>query len=133
MSAGRCATATAAVTRLAASADLSARATPSSSRLRSTGAGSSATWSARSGRGVRSAADWFDLYVVPNLAKRTRRDYQALLDRHVIPRLGRLKLRDVSTDVIDRFKHDVERQGTGRSQTRQAFPRLQKTSGTARS
>ncbi|MDQ3730109.1 MAG: site-specific integrase [Actinomycetota bacterium] len=71
------------------------------------------------------AADWFDLYVVPNLAKRTRRDYQVLLDRHVIPRLGRLKLRDVSTDVIDRFKRDLERQGTGRSQTRQALAVLQ--------
>jgi len=45
------------------------------------------------------AEDWFDLYVIPNLAKRTRRDYQVLLDRHIIPRLGKLKLRDVSTDV----------------------------------
>ena len=71
------------------------------------------------------AADWFDLYVIPNLAKRTRRDYQVLLDRHVIPRLGHLKLRDVSTDVVDRFRRDLERQGTGRSQTRQALAVLQ--------
>jgi len=71
------------------------------------------------------AEDWFDLYVIPNLAKRTRRDYQVLLDRHIIPRLGKLKLRDVSTDVVDRFKRDLERQGTGRSQTRQTLAVLQ--------
>ena len=49
------------------------------------------------------AGDWFDLYVIPNLASRKRGDYQLMLDSHVIPRLGPLKLRDVSTDVVDRF------------------------------
>jgi len=71
------------------------------------------------------AEDWFGLYVIPNLEPRTQRDYARLLDRHVVPRLGSHRLREVRPEVVDRFRRELERQGTGRSQTRQALAVLQ--------
>lgn len=38
------------------------------------------------------AEEWWRLYAVPNLAMRTRRSYAALWDRHVLGRLGALRL-----------------------------------------
>jgi Phage integrase, N-terminal SAM-like domain len=36
--------------------------------------------------------EWWRLYVVPNLADRTQRSYAGLWDRHVLPRLGAMRL-----------------------------------------
>jgi integrase len=71
------------------------------------------------------AGDWWELYVEPNLATRTKRDYARLLDRHVVPRLGRHRLREMQPEVVDRFRRDLERAGVGRSQVRQALAVLQ--------
>jgi hypothetical protein len=76
-------------------------------------------WARRTVRAL--AVDWWALYVVPNLSTRTRRDYQKLLDRHIIPRLGRRRLRDVTVAVIDDFKANLLAGGVGNSQTRQAL------------
>jgi integrase len=76
-------------------------------------------WSRRTVRDL--ALDWWALYVVPNLSTRTRRDYRKLLDRHIIPRLGAHRLRDVTVPVVDDFKAKLLAAGVGDSQTRQAL------------
>jgi integrase len=76
-------------------------------------------WARRTVRAL--ALDWWALYVVPNLSSRTRRDYEKLLDRHIIPRLGRHRLRDVTVAVIDDFKAQLLAAGVGNSQTRQTL------------
>ena len=67
------------------------------------------------------AHDWFDLYVIPNLASRTQRDYARLLDRNIIPRLGSHRLKDVRPDLLDRFRWDLEQDRVGSSQIRQTL------------
>lgn len=69
--------------------------------------------------------DWWDLYAIPNLASRTLRDYSRLLDRHIVPRLGGMRVRDVSVGAIDTFRRDLERQGVKGSQLRQTLVVLQ--------
>jgi integrase len=76
-------------------------------------------WARRTVRAL--ALDWWALYVVPNLTPRTRRDYEKLLDRHIIARLGQHRLRDVTVAVIDDFKAQLLAAGVGNSQTRQAL------------
>jgi integrase len=76
-------------------------------------------WSRRPVREL--ALDWWALYVLPNLSPRTRRDYKKLLDRHIIPRLGTHRLRDVTVPVVDDFRAKLLTAGVGDSQTRQAL------------
>jgi integrase len=71
------------------------------------------------------AVDWWELYAVPNLAPRTRKDARRLLAKHIEPRLGRHRLRDVTVPVVDDFKAQLLRAGVGESQTRQALNVLQ--------
>jgi hypothetical protein len=42
------------------------------------------------------AQEWWRLHVVPNLAIRTQRGYAGLWDRHVLPRLGSMRLQDIT-------------------------------------
>lgn len=78
-----------------------------------------AEWSRRPVREL--ALDWWALYVLPNLSPRTRNDYRKLLDRHLIPRLGTHRLRDVTVAVVDDFRAKLLAAGVGDSQTRQAL------------
>jgi integrase len=41
-----------------------------------------------------------------------------VLDKHVLPRLGLLKLREVTPEVLTRFRADLEKAGVGRSNVR---------------
>jgi integrase len=76
-------------------------------------------WSRRTVREL--ALDWWALYVLPNLSPRTRNDYKKLLDRHIVPRLGAHRLRDVTVAVVDDFRAKLLASGVGESQTRQAL------------
>jgi integrase len=64
------------------------------------------------------ARDWWEIYAKPNLAYNTLAGYAPALDKHVLPRLGRLKLRDVTPEVLARFRADLEKAGVGRSSVR---------------
>ena len=88
-------------------------------RRRRLGELAEAEWARRTVREL--AVDWWALYAVPNLEPRTRRDYQKLLDRHIIPRLGAHRLRDVTVPVVDDLKAKLLATGVGDSQTRQAL------------
>ena len=76
-------------------------------------------WARRTVREL--ALDWWALHVLPNLSARTQRDYRKLLDRHIVKRLGRHRLRDVTVTVVDDFKAKLLAAGVGESQTRQAL------------
>ena len=39
--------------------------------------------------------DWFQNYAKPNLAAKTLSSYAGLLDRHILPRLGQMRLREI--------------------------------------
>ncbi len=64
------------------------------------------------------ACDWWEIYAKPNLAYNTLAGYAPALDKHVLPRLGKLKLRDVTPEVLGRFRADLEKVGVGRSGVR---------------
>ncbi|HEX8745194.1 MAG TPA: site-specific integrase [Thermoleophilaceae bacterium] len=69
--------------------------------------------------------DWWKLYAKPNLALNTLNGYAHVLDRHVIPRLGSLKVRDVTPEVLARFRADLEQAGVGRHAVRVSLVVLQ--------
>lgn len=71
------------------------------------------------------ATDWWERYAEPNLAWNTLVNYQRVLDAHVIPRLGRLRLRDVKPGVVADFRARLERAGVGRDAVRKSMVVLQ--------
>lgn len=54
------------------------------------------------------AKEWWKLYPVPNLAARTLRSYAGLWDRHVLPRLGSMRLSAITPEVVERFRVELE-------------------------
>jgi integrase len=80
--------------------------------------------------GKQSVADfardeWWPLYVVPNLAARTQTGYAAVFDKHLLPRVGAMPLRDVTPRVIARLRVELEASGAGPAVTRKALVILQ--------
>src|SRR4051812_2081556 len=48
-------------------------------------------------------ADWWELEAGPNLERATLRSYASHWNRHALPRLGHLQLRQVTPQVLVRF------------------------------
>jgi integrase len=71
------------------------------------------------------AEEWWRLYAVPNLAMRTRRSYAALWDRHVIGRLGALRLHEITPVVIEQYRSELEAEGVGQPTVYRALALLQ--------
>ncbi len=67
------------------------------------------------------AETWWQLYALPNLAPRTRASYAHIWDRHVLPRLGALPLREIDTLVVGRLAADLEHAGVGPAARRKAL------------
>ena len=61
------------------------------------------------------AEEWWRLYAVPNLAPKTLKVYADLWDRYVLPRLGGYPLRNLTPEVIARFRADLGDCGRRRS------------------
>lgn len=59
------------------------------------------------------AAEWLKLYAQPALSPRTLAVYASLWDVHVSPRIGGLKLREVSVEACQRFASDMAAAGVG--------------------
>jgi integrase len=53
------------------------------------------------------AEEWWRLYAVPNLAPKTLKVYAELWDRYVLPRLGGYPLRNLTPEVLARFRADL--------------------------
>ncbi len=71
------------------------------------------------------AEEWWKLYAVPNLAARTLRSYAGLWDRHVLPRLGSMRLNAITPEVIERFRVELEADGVGQPTIYRALALLQ--------
>jgi excisionase family DNA binding protein len=71
------------------------------------------------------AQEWWKLYAAPNLAARTLRSYAGLWDRHVLPRLGSMRLSSITPEVIERFRAELEADGVGQPTIYRALALLQ--------
>lgn len=71
------------------------------------------------------APEWWRLYAVPNLAARTQRSYAGLWDRHVLPRLGSMRLNAITPEVIERYRAELEAVGVGQPTIYRALALLQ--------
>lgn len=69
--------------------------------------------------------EWWRLYAEPNLAKSTLQVYAVQWDAHVLPRLGTIALRELTPDVINRFRLELEADGVGPSSIRKCLTLLQ--------
>jgi integrase len=59
------------------------------------------------------AEEWWRLYAAPNLAPKTLKVYADLWDRYVLPRLGGYPLRNLTPEVLARFRADLAAAGVG--------------------
>jgi integrase len=59
------------------------------------------------------AAEWLRSYATPNLAARTVSYYANAWDLHVSPRIGGLRLREVTVEACQRFAAELEAAGVG--------------------
>jgi integrase len=64
------------------------------------------------------AAEWMRAYGKPNLAPRTVAYYASAWDLHISPRIGGLRLREVSVEVCQRFAAELAAAGIGRATRR---------------
>ena len=69
--------------------------------------------------------EWWSLYAAPNLGIRTQRSYAGLWDRHVLPRLGALRLRALTPEVIEGYRAELEAAGVGQPTVYRALALLQ--------
>jgi integrase len=69
--------------------------------------------------------EWFRLYVKPNLAERTQRGYAGLWDRHVLKRLGEMRLSSITPEVVERYRAELEAAGVGKPTIARALTLLQ--------
>ncbi len=68
---------------------------------------------------------WWELEAGPNLARNTLKTYASHWNVHVLPRLGTLELRQVTPQVMARFRHELERDGVGNETIRRTMVMLQ--------
>jgi integrase len=66
----------------------------------------------------------WDLHADPNLAQATLELYAMLWDTHILPRLGQVALRDLTPELIQRFRVELEAAGTGPASVRKALTLL---------
>jgi len=71
------------------------------------------------------AREWWRIHAEPNLATRTRETYAAVFDKHILPRVGGLALRDVTPAVVASLSADMQAAGVGPAATRKALMVLQ--------
>lgn len=69
--------------------------------------------------------EWWRLYAEPNLSRSTLRVYAMLWDTHILPRLGELKLRELTVEVLQRYRLDLQAAGVGQGAARKALVMLQ--------
>jgi integrase len=68
---------------------------------------------------------WWRTYAGPNLERSTLRCYAQLWNRHALPRLGHFELRELSPQVIARFRAELEADGVGIEAVRKTLTMLQ--------
>lgn len=58
-------------------------------------------------------AEWWELHATVTLQRATLRKYATFWNRHALPRLGHLELRQVDPQIVARFRHALEADGVG--------------------
>ena len=71
------------------------------------------------------AREWWRLYGEPNLARSTLETYAIMWDRHVLPRIGGVRLREVTPQVLERFRGEMAADGVGLSAQRKTLVLVQ--------
>ena len=74
---------------------------------------------------ARFGEEWWRLYAQPNLARSTLKGYASIWDAHVLPRLGSVPLRELTPDVVNRFRLELEAEGVGPTSVRKSLVLLQ--------
>jgi len=69
--------------------------------------------------------EWWRLHAEPNLARSTLKGYASIWDAHVLPRLGSIPLRELTPDVVNRFRLELEAAGVGPTSVRKSLVLLQ--------
>jgi hypothetical protein len=59
------------------------------------------------------ALEWMHVYGAPNLARSTLESYAITWDRHVLPSIGDLRLRELTPQVLERFRGELAAAGVG--------------------
>lgn len=72
-----------------------------------------------------ASGDWWQLHAKVNLTEATRRTYATIFDVHLLPRVGPMRLRDVTPEVVARLRADLAASGVGDSAARKALFLLQ--------
>ena len=70
-------------------------------------------------------AEWWELEATPNLERATLKSYASHWNRHALPRLGHLELRQVTPQVVVAFRVSLERGGVGVEAIRRTMTMLQ--------
>ena len=69
--------------------------------------------------------EWWRLYAEPNLARATLRLYAMLWDKHILPQLGGLRLRELTPERIEEFRARLVASGAGQVSIRKALVLVQ--------
>jgi integrase len=71
------------------------------------------------------AREWWRIHAEPNLTPSTRETYAIVFDKHILPRVGGMALREVTPAVVAGLSADLQRAGVGPAATRKALTVLQ--------
>jgi integrase len=69
--------------------------------------------------------EWLVEYAVPNLEPKTLRTYESLWDRHVLPNIGGVELRQLRPAVLDRYLAQLQRDGLSPASVKKVAGMLQ--------
>lgn len=55
--------------------------------------------------------NWLEIVIKPGIKERTYINYKASIEKHIIPGIGRYKLKDITDDVIQKYLNDQQEHG----------------------
>jgi hypothetical protein len=68
---------------------------------------------------------WWDRYAVPNLQRHTLLNYASMLDVHIVPRLGDVRLHSLTPDLISQMRAEMATDRVGEPAIRKTLVLLQ--------
>lgn len=77
------------------------------------------------------ATEWWRLHAQTNLERSTRETYGSVWDRHLLPRVGQYRLREITPELVANLRADMTAGGVGDATTRKALYLLQGVMGDA--
>ena len=62
-------------------------------------------------KGSTWVMNWLEIVIKPGIKERTYVNYKASIEKHIIPGIGRYKLKDITDDVIQKYLNDQQEHG----------------------